>query len=383
MANAAPASESTPRTRVAVLGVRGFPGVAGGVEAHCEQLYPRLVEMGFDVEAFVRAPFLPPDAPREWRGIRLVPLWCPTAQGVEALVHSLLAAARAARSRPDVVHVHNVGPALVLPLLRAARLRVVVTHHSLNYLHEKWNRLGRRLLLAGEAASARYATRRIAVSPEIARVLEKRYGCEVTVIPNGVDISPPAADHDALSAFGLEAGRYVLFVGRIVPEKRVLDLIHAFSIARAPGWKLALVGGSSWPTLHERDVLELAARTPGVVCTGYQSGRCLQQLYSHAGLFALPSAHEGQPLVLLEALGYGLQVVASDIPACRDLHLDDLHYFPVGDVARLADLIRWFAAHPASEDQRAGWIATVSRHHNWKDVVSRTAEVLRDAARHR
>ena len=121
----------------------------------------------------------------------------------------------------------------------------------------------------------------------------------------------------------------------------------------------------------------LAAKSTDVVLTGFQRGKALAQLYSHAGAFVLPSSHEGLPIALLEALSYGLPVLASDIPANLEIGLDESSYFPLGDVAALAEGLARVARMPQDESMRAarrGWVATT---YDWKLIAEQTLRVYR------
>jgi len=146
--------------------------------------------------------------------------------------------------------------------------------------------------------------------------------------------------------------RSLVLVSRMVPEKRHLDLIDAFGRARLDGWKLALVGAADHADVYSRRVLEAAAFARDVVMTGFQTGDALQALYAHAGLFVLPSSHEGLPIAILEALSHGLPVVASDIPANLEVGLGRNCYFPLGDVDALAAALRCHTAVVEDASQR-------------------------------
>ncbi len=364
--------------RIFVLGLRGFPGVEGGVETHAQNLYPRLAALGCDVEVAVRSPYVAKDAPRSWRGVRFRRIWAPKMKGHEAAVHSLLAILVAARLRPDVVHVHAIGSSMWVPLARLLGLKVVVTHHSLNYEHEKWGKLARMSLRFGEFAGMRFSNRRIAIARPIAELMPQRHGVDVRFIPNGVTLPEIDDAADRLAPFGLQPGRYALCVGRLTPEKRQLDLIEAFAAARLPGWKLALVGATEATPVYSRLVLDLAARTPGVVCTGYQAGEDLRQLYQHAGVFVLPSSHEGLSIAMLEALSFGLPVVASDIPGNLAVGLADSSYFPVADVPALAERLRQVAARPTTPADRQARRRFVEEHYDWADAAQDTLVTYRE-----
>jgi len=360
--------------RVMMLGLRGFPNVQGGVETHAEHLCPLLVRMGCKVTVLVRAPYQPKDIGPEWRGVKFVSLWAPKSKGLEAIVHTFLGTLYAAVTRPDILHIQAIGPAIMTLPARLLGLRVVVTHHGPDYDRQKWGRFARFVLQLGERWGMRCANARIVISRVIADLVRAKHARESALIPNGVVLGPLPKSAMALERFGLQRRRYVLLVSRLVPEKRHLDLIEAFQSARLEGWKLVIVGGADHPDEYQRKVIDRAEAT-GTVMTGFQSGIALQELYAHAGLFVLPSSHEGMPIAMLEALSYGLPVVASDIPANVEVGLDADHYFPLGDRDALAERLRQHAAvepDDASCTARRTWVA---ERNDWQRVAARTLEV--------
>jgi glycosyltransferase involved in cell wall biosynthesis len=362
--------------RVLVLGLRGFPNVEGGIERHAEHLYPLLAELGCDVEVLVRSPYHPSVKPCMYRGVRLTRLWSPRAGAFETIVHTLLGVLYAGIARPDVLHLHAVGPAIFTPLARVLGLRVVVTHHGADYDREKWSGFARWVLRTGEHFGMRWSNARIAISQTIQRLIERRHQRASVLIPNGVDLPELPGSSEHLAALGLARQRYVLQVSRFVREKRQLDLVRAFAEAELPGWKLALVGGLEPETDFVREVRELAEATPGVVLTGFQQGEALRELFGHAGVFVLPSSHEGLPIALLEALSFGLPVIASDIPANIEMELPQDSYFPLGDVDALAARIRQVAGADgdghARIDRSRRWVAA---RYDWRDIARRTMAV--------
>lgn len=373
-----------PGLRVTWLGLRGLPGVQGGIETHAEQLCPRLAALGCRVTVLARAPYQPAVAGATWRGVRLRRLWAPRHKHLETVVHTLLGVLHAGLvDRPDVLHLQAIGPALWTPLARLLGLRVVLTHHGADHARQKWGPLARAVLRAGEAAGARFAHEVVAISGGIAEDLARAHGRAATLIPNGVPAPGPAPDPGLLASFGLQPGRYALLVGRLVPEKRHLDLIRAFARARLPGWKLALVGAADHADAHAAQVLQAAAQHAGVVCTGFQQGAALQALYAHAGVFVLPSSHEGQPIALLEALSHGLPVIASDIAPHRELGLPDGTLFPLGDIDELAKGLREAARRAPTAAERAARRTWVLSRHDWDASARATLELYRRAFRTR
>ncbi len=354
-------SPATRHRRVMWTGLRGFPGVQGGVETHAQEVCTRLQAMGVDVTVLARRCYQPPEVGPSWHGVHFNGLWAPRRKQLEAIVHTFLSVLYAGFvTRPDVLHIQAIGPALLTPLARLLGLRVVVTHHGPDYDRQKWGRLAKFVLRLGEASAARYANELIVISRVIQRSVAVKHGRVGVLVPNGMSLPGPAPDATALQPFGLEAGRYVLLVSRMVPEKRHLDLIEAFNRAGLTGWKLALVGAADHADSYARSVVERAAASPGVVATGFQTGDTLQALFAHAGLFVLPSSHEGLPIAILEALSHGLPVVASDIPANLEVGLPRTCHFPLGDIDALAARLREFsmvAEDAATRKARRDWAA--------------------------
>lgn len=365
--------------RVTMLGIRGFPDVQGGVEKHAEKLACALADLGCGVEAIARSYYVAKDGYATWRNITITRIWAPRVRGVEAFVHTFFGVMRAAFRRPDILHIHGIGPAFFTPLARALGLRVVVTYHSLNYEHGKWGRVARSVLRFGEWAGMAFANGRIAVSEGLAKQMGRSYRVPVCAIPNGIDTPLRVRSTAFLEACGLAANRYALMVARIDETKCQLDLIAAYARLRKPTWKLALVGGSDHSSSYARAVAEVAGKTPGVVMLGHQTAKQLAELYTHAGLFVLPSSHEGQPIAVLEATSFGLPVLLSDIPAHRELSLSRVRYFKVGDIATLTEHLAATFAAPVLEKLDAAECARLAARHDWHNIAQRTLAVYFDA----
>lgn len=363
-----------------MLGIRGLPNVEGGIETHAEMLYPRLADRGCEVEVLVRSPFVPPEV-RQFGALVLRRLWSPTTAGAEAFVHSLLGVIYAAWRRPDLLHLHAVGPALVTPLARLCGLRIVVTHHGPDYDRDKWGLLARRILRLGERVGMRYCHACIAISPVIRDLVREKHQRDCVVIANGVPQASVHKETDALLPLSLTPGRYFLNVGRMVPEKRQLELIRAYAALRSTDWRLVLAG-----RLTDDDYCtEVRARATeaGVLLAGFVRGESLGQLYTHAGGFILPSSHEGLPIALLEALSYGLPVIASDIPANVAVGLEDECYFPTGDTAALARRLQQMIDRPDEESARAARRTLVASRFNWDRIADQTLDVYRQVVSRR
>jgi glycosyltransferase involved in cell wall biosynthesis len=376
-------TEGQRRLRVMVLGLRGVIDVQGGIETHARRLYPLLTRLGCDVEVVQRSAYYPRERrPREWRRMTLTYLWSPRTPGIETAVHTLLGVLYAAVKRPDVLHLHAIGPGLLAPLARLFGLRVVVTHHCADYEREKWGRLAKAVLRTGERLGIGFAHSPIVVSPVLKEAVERRYGIGTTLIPNGAPMATPRRTRHTLRRFDLRPGRYVLCVARLVPEKRQLDLIAAFQAARPAGFKLVLVGEIQQHDAYCQELSTHAARDPLIVLTGYQSGVPLHELFTHAGLFVLPSAVEGHPIALLEAVAYEIPVLASAIPANLAIPLPRDHYFPVGDTRALARQIETMTQNTtATTAERRALHATIRANYSWRKAAELTSLVYRYVAR--
>ncbi|WP_163270908.1 glycosyltransferase family 4 protein [Chelativorans alearense] len=360
-----------------MLGLRGIPNVQGGVERHVEMLGCELARLGWHVTVIGRRSYLPERAVTNWNGIDVVPIWSPRKVALEAAVHTLLGVLYSGLHRPDILHIHAIGPSLMVPLARLLGLKVVVTHHGFDYNRQKWGPVAKRILKLGEALGMRFADGRIAIAGGIAEAMQTRYGVPVSFIPNGVAIHSAKDGGKELERSDLSPQGYILTVARLVPEKRQTDLIDAFAKLRNPAHKLVIVGGSEFETPYSRRLEEKARGVPGVVMTGFQTGDSLAALFANAALFVLPSSHEGMPIALLEALGHGLPTLASDIPANLEVGLPAEDYFPLGDVDALAAAIERKLSSSSSEEERRHKAREIEDRYGWASIAERTAAVYR------
>jgi len=339
-------------------------------------LFPLVARLGWTIEVIQRSPFFKKGTRRrEWHGLRFVYLWSPLKPGVETAVHSLLGVLYAAVRRPAILHLHGIGPGFLAPLARLLRLRVVVTHHAFDYRREKWGRLAKAVIRTGEWLGMRFANERIAVSPVIAEHVRAVHRVAPWVIPNGAPKPRVVTSTASLDRFNLQPRRYVLCVARLEPTKRQNDLLDAFESAALDGWSVALVGRVDRTDAYTKMLLARAAKNPSIVLTDYQTGRTLRCLYSHAGLFVLPSSMEGHPIALLEAISYGLPTIASGIPENLLAPLPRESYFAVGDTTALASLMRATVTNPPAHEARAAARQVVREQFGWRHSALATSDV--------
>jgi len=370
--------------KIIVLGTRGFPNTQGGVEKHSENLYPQLVKKGCEVVVLTRKPYVNP-AINSYQGVKLIPLSCPKNKFLEAFYHTFSGVFAAKKLKPDILHIHAIGPSLFIPLAKSLGLKVVMTNHGPDYNRKKWNWLGKIILRTGEAWGSKAADQIICISQSIADGIKKKYNRESKVIPNGVVMHQIVQSDNILKQYGLKKGKYILAVGRFVPEKGFHDLIEAFTMSQCHNvttsqvkpWKLVIIGDADHEDKYSLELKRKAKNTPNVILTGFLSGLPLQELYSHAGLFALPSYYEGLPIVLLEAMSYGLSCVVSDIPANREVGLQEDRYFKAGNIQQLAEKIIEFISKPLSPDEKSRQISLISEKYDWGRIAQQTLEVYR------
>jgi glycosyltransferase involved in cell wall biosynthesis len=365
---------------VMFIGLRSVNGAQGGVERHVSSLIEEFETIGLRTCTVVRQRYAPEGSVQLGRNSFTRALWAPKNVSLEAPAHSVLATLWAGIVRPKVLHVHAIGPSIVVPLARAMGLRVVCTHHGSDYDREKWGGMAKAVLKFGEWCQGHMANGRICVSRGLAQSLTDRFGRPFNYIPNAVNLPLATHSQEALEKFGLEAGRYIINVGRLVPEKRQDDLIRAFARLKRPDLKLVLVGGVDHPSEYTKRLKELAAATPGVVMTGFQKGDALVQLLGNAAVFALPSTHEGMPIAALEAMSLDRPVVLSDIPANMDLALPAECYHKVGSVEDLAEkLAQSLERHAGQGVPLHDWSAVMSTY-RWPAVAQQTLSVYCDVA---
>jgi glycosyltransferase involved in cell wall biosynthesis len=368
--------------KVMALGLRGMPDVPGGVEVHASELYPRLCDLGATVTVVGRSPYKPPNSPTSWRGVVVRWLWSPKVQGIEALVHTFFGVLYAGVRRPDVLHIHAVGPWLMVPLAKLLGLKVVVTHHGQDYFREKWNAPARWVLRIGERFGMAFADERIVISRGLLELAHTKYGRNASLIPNGVGARLPPTGEELVAKLRLDPQRYIIQVSRLVPEKRQLDLIAAFNAANLPGWKLLLVGGAQGSQVYANRVEEQCAGNPAIIRTGFLPPQKVHELLAQAGIFVLPSSHEGLPISLLEAMKLGTPVLASNIAANLEVGLDEASYFQVGDIQTLAARLGELAAlGPEARAAIAERLKSSCDHYDWDSIAASTFKVLERAAR--
>lgn len=374
------------RLKICVLGTRGFPNIQGGIEKHCEHLYTHLAEKGCHVIVLARKPYVGEDI-IFYNGVKIVPLPCPKSKFLEAFLHTLCGIYEVKKIGCDILHVHGIGPSLLIPLARLLGLKVIMTNHGPDYQRKKWGRLAKLVLRLGEYLGSWWANAIICISQSIADNIKRKFHKEATVIPNGVIMPEILQSTKTLRKYNLNKKKCILSVGRFVPEKGFHDLIDAFnqlqtlnSVFQTGIWKLVIVGEADHPDKYSLELKQKAKISKNIMLTGFMTGKPLKELYSHAGLFVLPSYYEGLPIVLLEAMSYGLSCIASDIPGNRNVLLPEDRYFKVGDIEGLSEKIKEFVDKQLTAEEKRKQLDLISQRYNWKRIADMTLGVYQRVA---
>jgi glycosyltransferase involved in cell wall biosynthesis len=358
--------------KIAVIGAKGLPPQEGGIEHHCAEIYPRMVAQGHSVDLFARSFYakIPAFTEHYFKGVRVISLPCPKVGGSDVIISSALGAMLTFGDY-DIVHFHALGPSLFSWLTRMiSPAKIVVTCHGLDWKRAKWGKIARFSIKLGEKIAVSCAHEMVVVSTELQSYFIHNYSRDSAYIPNA-----PASYLASDSKFtwtvslGLEPGRYMVFLGRLVPEKCPDLLIKAF---QQSGWKLVLVGGDDCP-IFKAQLLNLADNNPNIIFTGQILGTRLAEIVRGSGLFVLPSDIEGLPMAMLEAMAEGIPILASDILPHRQLIGQNRGVlFRKGDINSCIDKLDW-AINNTKEIQTFAEEAKsyVIANYNWEQITSK------------
>lgn len=355
--------------RIVVTGTRGIPGIQGGVETHCEELFPRIADSNHEVIIVRRRKYVTEGYDvNEFKGVKIKDLGNLTSKHFEAFFHTLNAILYARKVNADIVHIHAIGPSIMTPIARILGMKVVTTHHGPDYDRQKWGRFAKFILKLGERWGAKYSNAVIVISKHIKDIVNKKYPSQknVCLIYNGVSLPQPAKE-DILKEYGLEKGKYILAVGRFVEEKGFHLLVDAYKILGQTSVKLVIAGDADHEDSYSKH-LKHQAKEAGVVLTGFLQKDKIIQLYTNSRLFVLPSFHEGLPISLLEAMYCHCNVLVSNIPANTEVGLSPEHYFKCGDAEDLR-------IHLEERLKNKDFFDYDMSLYNWDVIASQTKEV--------
>lgn len=372
---------SRENLRIAMLGHKRIPSREGGIEIVVEELAARMAKKSHSVTCYNRKGHNVAGSEfdgtklKTYKGVTLQEVFTIDKRGLAAMTASVSASLRAALGNYDVVHIHAEGPAFMCWLPKLFGKKVIVTVHGLDHQRAKWGKFASWYIRSGEKNAVRFADEIIVLSKDVQDYFQNTYGRTTRFIPNGVNKAKPRKARQITEKWGLTKDSYILYLGRIVPEKGERYLIEAFKQTKTDK-KLVIAGGSSDTQAFMDELKSLAKDDDRIIFTGFVQGEILEELYSNPYIYTLPSDLEGMPLSLLEAMSYGNCCLTSDIPECAEVVEDKALLFRKSDVSDLKAKLQNACDHPEMvESYKAQAEEFICRKYNWDDVVEKTLKL--------
>ena len=375
---------SKQKLKIAMLGHKRIPSREGGIEVVVEELATRMVERGHSVTCFNRSGHNVAGAEfdrehcKEYKGVKIKEVFTINRRGLAAMTSSVFSSIAAVLGNYDVVHIHAEGPAFMCWFPKLLGKRVIVTVHGLDHQRAKWGKFASAYIMMGEKNAVRYADEIIVLSAGVQKYFADMYGRKTCFIPNGVNEPKIRVAEQITEKWGLTKDGYILYLGRIVPEKGEKYLIEAFKKVKTDK-KLVIAGGSSDTQDFMNELKELSKDDERIIFTGFVQGHIKHELYSNSYIYCLPSDLEGMPLSLLEAMSYENCCLVSDIAECTEVVDDKAVVFRKADVADLKEKLQMLCDRADVVGKyKAEARAYIIGKYGWDDVVDRTLGVYRD-----
>lgn len=372
---------SNLKLKIAMLGHKRIPSREGGIEVVVEELATRMVERGHTVTCFNRSGHNVAGAEfdrerhKEYKGVRIKKVFTINRRGLAAMTSSVFSSIAAAFGKYDVVHIHAEGPAFMCWLPKLLGKRVIVTIHGLDHQRAKWGKFASAYIMMGEKNAVRFADEIIVLSAGVQKYFADTYGRKTCFIPNGAKEPKIITAEQITEKYGLTKDGYILYLGRIVPEKGEKYLIEAFKRVKTDK-KLVIAGGSSDTQDFMNELKEIAEDDKRIIFAGFVQGHIKHELYSNSYIYCLPSDLEGMPLSLLEAMSYGNCCVVSDIAECAEVVEDNAVIFRKSNVVDLKEKLQELCESPETVEKYKALAADfICKKYSWDDVVERTIEL--------
>ena len=361
-----------------MLGHKRIPSREGGIEIVVEELSTRMAQMGHTVTCYNRSGHhiggkeFDTNYQKEYKGVKLKKALTVDKKGLAAMTSSFFATIGVAFGKYDVAHYPAEGPCAMMWLAKLFGKRCVATIHGLDHQRAKWGRFAKAYIMLGEKCAVKCADEIIVLSENVQNYFADTYGRKTVFIPNAVNPATNIPCQLITKNYGLEKDGYILFLGRIVPEKGITYLIDAYKQINTAK-KLVIAGGASDSAEFFEELKQRAKDDERIIFTGFVQGQILEELYSNAYIYALPSDLEGMPLSLLEAMSYSNCCVVSDIPECVQVVEDKAVIFKKGNTNDLAEKLQYLCHNPQIVDTYKQNSATyITNRYNWDDVVNKT-----------
>lgn len=360
--------------KIAMIGHKLFPSRSGGVEVAVEALAMRMAAAGHHVTVYNRGRN-PDCAAKFHNGVRIRSVPVVQKQGIAAVMGSFLATLHAVFCGFDCIHYHAEGPAAFVWIPHLLGKRTVVTIHGLDWQRSKWGRFASWYLQLGEKNAARFADEVIVLSEAVQEYFRTAYGRETTFLPNGVNEITRREPDQIQSTWNLETEQYILYLGRLVPEKGVQYLIDAFRQTNTD--KQLIIAGNADSEEFGDALKAAAAGDERIRFIGFVQGQILEELFSNCYLYCLPSDLEGMPISLLEALCFGCCCVSSDIPENAQLLSHWGFLFSKSDTESLRRVLQNLCDNPDTVKQCRKHVRRDFSHPTWDEVTEKTLELYR------
>ena len=370
--------------KVAMIGHKRIPSREGGVEIVVEELSTRMVKKGMEVTCYNRKGKHALDKSqkvnhiKEYKGVKLKSVLTIDVKGLAAMTSSFFGAIKILFSKNNIVHFHAEGPCAMIPIIKFfSKKKIIVTIHGLDWQRAKWGGFATKYIKFGEKMAAKYADEIIVLSENVKKYFKDTYNRETNFIPNGVN-KPDIKDVDIIKdKFNLAKDSYILFLGRLVPEKGIHYLIEAYNKINTDK-KLVIAGGSSDTDTYFNELKEKAKDNKNIIFTGFVQGEELEELYSNAYIYVLPSDLEGMPLSLLEAMSYKNCCLTSDIPECKTVMDDNGVTFKKSDVNDLKEKLQYLVDNVDKVNKyKSEAQEYILKKYNWDDVVDKTIDLYK------
>lgn len=370
--------------KVAMIGHKRIPSREGGIEIVVEELSTRMVKKGMEVTCYNRKGKHALDKSqkvnhiKEYKGVKLKSVLTIDVKGLAAMTSSFFGAIKILFSKNNIVHFHAEGPCAMIPIIKFfSKKKIIVTIHGLDWQRAKWDGFATKYIKFGEKMADKYADEIIVLSENVKKYFKDTYNRETNFIPNGVN-KPEIKDANIIKdKFNLAKDSYILFLGRLVPEKGIHYLIEAYNKINTDK-KLVIAGGSSDTDTYFNELKEKAKDNKNIIFTGFVQGEELEELYSNAYIYVLPSDLEGMPLSLLEAMSYKNCCLTSDIPECKTVMDDNGVTFKKSDVNDLKEKLQYLVDNVDKVNKYKSEAQDyILKKYNWDDVVDKTIELYK------
>lgn len=368
--------------KIAMIGQKRIPSREGGVEVVVEELSTRMVQKGHDVTCYNRSGKHVSGKEyknleiKDYKGVKLVKAFTIDKKGLAAMTSSFFATIKALFSKANIVHYHAEGPCAMLWIIKMfSKKRVIATIHGLDWKRAKWGGFATKYIKFGEKIAVKYADEIIVLSKNVQDYFKKEYNRETVFIPNGISRPEIIEANIITQKYGLKKDDYILFLGRMVPEKGIHYLIEAFRNVET-NKKLVIAGGASDTDSYYSELKEIAKDNKNIIFTGFVQGKELEELYSNAYIYCLPSDLEGMPLSLLEAMSYGNCCLTSDIDECSEVIEKEGVTFKKSNIEDLKEKIKLLceSEKEVSKYKKNAKDFILSKY-NWDDIVNRTIQL--------